>query len=79
MPDLDGRSGLDQVLGKRCHHAVRARDDIPALQEKTGDCGKTAATNADKMNLGHNTFLSNKNDNDEDETNQNGEIDAGFS
>ena len=63
------RTGFLQFAGKRRKHAVRTRDGITALQQETGDCGKSAAPDADEVNFSHSVldeYHNNKNETDQD-------------
>src|SRR5215216_7753915 len=56
MTYVDSRAGLTHFLGKGSQGAVRAAHRVSALQQETGDGGKTASPDANEMDVCHNSF-----------------------
>jgi hypothetical protein len=53
VADIHGRAGFANFIGKRRHGAVRSAHRVAALQEEAGDGGKSAAPDANEMDVCH--------------------------
>jgi hypothetical protein len=53
MANIYYRASVLQINGKGGEHAVRTCDSITALQQEAGNCGKSAAPDANEVYFCH--------------------------